>query len=142
MLDYLDLAHNDLVVICGDFNEDLLHIGKKPILEMFEARGYTQLCYTIRNRGPLNLLNDDSGGSDSLSHRVGSYGCVLVLGHMEPGPFYGAEIPGQKSSAHSSRKTKTGVDWQLQGGHWQQRQTGYKLQEEFGHHSSPVQGWM
>ncbi len=29
MLDYLDLAHNDLVIICGDFNEDLLHNGKK-----------------------------------------------------------------------------------------------------------------
>ncbi len=46
MLDYLDLAHNDFVVICGDFNEDLLHTGKKPILELFQARGYTQLITT------------------------------------------------------------------------------------------------
>ncbi|RXN32331.1 replicase helicase endonuclease [Labeo rohita] len=46
MLDYLDLAHNDLVIICGDFNEDLLHTGKKPILELFQARGYTQLITT------------------------------------------------------------------------------------------------
>ncbi|RXN36942.1 replicase helicase endonuclease [Labeo rohita] len=43
MLDYLDLGHNDLVIICGDFNEDLLHTGKKPILELFQSRGYTQL---------------------------------------------------------------------------------------------------
>ncbi|RXN16065.1 ATP-dependent DNA helicase PIF1-like protein [Labeo rohita] len=46
MLDYLDLAHNDLVVVCGDFYEDLLHTGKKPILELFQARGYTQLITT------------------------------------------------------------------------------------------------
>ncbi len=29
MLDYLDLAHNHPVIICGEFNEDPLHTGKK-----------------------------------------------------------------------------------------------------------------
>lgn len=38
MLDYLDLLQDHVIVICGDFNEDLLCAGKKPIMEMSHSR--------------------------------------------------------------------------------------------------------
>lgn len=43
LLDSLDLMGCQPIVVCGDFNEDLLSGGKKAIKEMFVSRGYSQL---------------------------------------------------------------------------------------------------
>ena len=43
LLDALDLLDCQPVIVCGDFNEDLLCPGKKAINELFQSRGYTQL---------------------------------------------------------------------------------------------------
>ena len=43
LLTALDLLHHQPIIICGDFNEDLLGKGAKPIRELFQSRGYTQL---------------------------------------------------------------------------------------------------
>nr|XP_057929967.1 uncharacterized protein LOC131129981 isoform X1 [Doryrhamphus excisus]XP_057929968.1 uncharacterized protein LOC131129981 isoform X1 [Doryrhamphus excisus]XP_057929969.1 uncharacterized protein LOC131129981 isoform X1 [Doryrhamphus excisus] len=43
LLDTLAMMESHPIVVCGDFNEDLLSKRKKPILELFESRGYTQL---------------------------------------------------------------------------------------------------
>ncbi|XP_070814299.1 uncharacterized protein [Chaetodon trifascialis] len=43
LLDSLDLLDHHPVVVCGDFNEDLLSSGKKSIKDLFQSRGYTQL---------------------------------------------------------------------------------------------------
>ncbi|XP_073714148.1 uncharacterized protein [Misgurnus anguillicaudatus] len=43
LLDYLDMMDKYPVIICGDFNEDLLCAGRKAILEMFQSKEYTQL---------------------------------------------------------------------------------------------------
>uniref|UniRef100_A0A9J7Y7T4 ATP-dependent DNA helicase n=1 Tax=Cyprinus carpio carpio TaxID=630221 RepID=A0A9J7Y7T4_CYPCA len=83
MLDYLDLAHNDLVIICGDFNEDLLHPGKKPILELFQARGYTQLITTATTE-KHTLLDHIYISNPDLCHQSG----VLQSYHSYHNPVY------------------------------------------------------
>ncbi|XP_029911061.1 uncharacterized protein LOC115361659 [Myripristis murdjan] len=43
LLDYLQVNCPHPIIVCGDFNENLLDNVNKPILEMFVSRGYTQL---------------------------------------------------------------------------------------------------
>ena len=43
LLDSLEIMGCQPVVVCGDFNEDLLSRGKKAIHELFQSRGYCQL---------------------------------------------------------------------------------------------------
>lgn len=43
MQSLLDLMNHQPVIVCGDFNEDLLYRGKKSIQELFQSRGYGQL---------------------------------------------------------------------------------------------------
>ncbi|MCI4395547.1 hypothetical protein PGIGA_G00181850 [Pangasianodon gigas] len=45
LLVYMDMKKNP-VIICRDFNEDLLSSGRKAILELFQSKGYTQLITT------------------------------------------------------------------------------------------------
>ncbi|KAG7465590.1 hypothetical protein JOB18_040958 [Solea senegalensis] len=46
LLDSLDMMNHQPVIVCGDFNEDLLSGGKKSIREVFQSRGFTQLIAT------------------------------------------------------------------------------------------------
>ncbi|XP_059203438.1 uncharacterized protein LOC131982826 isoform X1 [Centropristis striata] len=46
LLDSLEMMGCQPVVVCGDFNEDLLSKGKKAIQELFLSRGYSQLVST------------------------------------------------------------------------------------------------
>ena len=46
LLDSLDMMNLQPVIICGDFNEDLISTGKKPIQELLQIRGYTQMITT------------------------------------------------------------------------------------------------
>uniref|UniRef100_A0A671XJ70 ATP-dependent DNA helicase n=1 Tax=Sparus aurata TaxID=8175 RepID=A0A671XJ70_SPAAU len=43
LLDSLDMLNHQPIIVCGDFNEDLLSKGKKSIKDLFQSRGYTQL---------------------------------------------------------------------------------------------------
>lgn len=43
LLDSLELLNHQPVVVCGDFNEDLLCKGKKRKRDLFQSRGYTRL---------------------------------------------------------------------------------------------------
>ncbi|XP_013855916.1 ATP-dependent DNA helicase PIF1 [Austrofundulus limnaeus] len=43
LLDALDVMDCHPVIVCGDFNENLLLGGRKPILELFQSRGFSQL---------------------------------------------------------------------------------------------------
>jgi len=43
LLESLDVMDCQPIVLCGDFNEDLLSSGKKPISNLLQSRGYTQL---------------------------------------------------------------------------------------------------
>ncbi|XP_026084957.1 uncharacterized protein LOC113060278 [Carassius auratus] len=83
MMDYLDLTHNDLVIICGDFNEDLLHPGKKPILELFQSRGYTQLI-TSATTEKHTLLDHIYISNPDFCHQSG----VLETYHSYHNPVY------------------------------------------------------
>ncbi|KAK1880571.1 ATP-dependent DNA helicase PIF1 [Dissostichus eleginoides] len=43
LLDSLEIMDCHPIIVCGDFNENLLSNAGKPILEMFQSRGYAQL---------------------------------------------------------------------------------------------------
>ncbi|KAJ8011953.1 hypothetical protein DPEC_G00063670 [Dallia pectoralis] len=43
LLESLEVMNCQPVILCGDFNEDLLSSAKKPISNMLHSRGYTQL---------------------------------------------------------------------------------------------------
>ncbi|KAL3967666.1 antigen [Sarotherodon galilaeus] len=43
LLDSLEMMNCQPIIVCGDFNEDLMSRGKKPIQELFQSRGYAQL---------------------------------------------------------------------------------------------------
>ncbi|XP_013856099.1 uncharacterized protein LOC106511927 [Austrofundulus limnaeus] len=43
LLDALGVMDCHPVIVCGDFNENLLLGGRKPILELFQSRGFSQL---------------------------------------------------------------------------------------------------
>ncbi|XP_029987916.1 uncharacterized protein LOC115417874 [Sphaeramia orbicularis] len=43
LLDTLELMDHQPIIVCGDFNEDLLSKGKKSIRDALLSRGYTQL---------------------------------------------------------------------------------------------------
>uniref|UniRef100_A0AAV2KU47 Endonuclease/exonuclease/phosphatase domain-containing protein n=1 Tax=Knipowitschia caucasica TaxID=637954 RepID=A0AAV2KU47_KNICA len=43
LLESLEMLDIQPIIVCGDFNENLLFYGTKPIMEMFESRGYGQL---------------------------------------------------------------------------------------------------
>ncbi|XP_051816503.1 uncharacterized protein LOC127537664 [Acanthochromis polyacanthus] len=45
LLDTLELMNHQPIVVCGDFNEDLLSRGHKSIRDAFLSRGYTQLVH-------------------------------------------------------------------------------------------------
>ncbi|XP_029948792.1 uncharacterized protein LOC115389532 isoform X1 [Salarias fasciatus] len=42
-LDSLEILDCQPIIVCGDFNENLSSTAKKPILELFQTRGYAQL---------------------------------------------------------------------------------------------------
>uniref|UniRef100_A0A7N8XRB7 ATP-dependent DNA helicase n=2 Tax=Mastacembelus armatus TaxID=205130 RepID=A0A7N8XRB7_9TELE len=46
LLESLEIMDHHLIIVCGDFNEDLLSKSSKPILELFQSKGYTQLITT------------------------------------------------------------------------------------------------
>ncbi|XP_067314433.1 uncharacterized protein [Pseudorasbora parva] len=50
LLDYLEIAEKHPVIVCGDFNEDLLGTGKKAVLELFQSKGYAQLITTATTK--------------------------------------------------------------------------------------------
>ena len=58
LLDSLDRMNHQSVIVCGDFNEDLLCKGKKAIQELFQSKGYTQLitAATTENRTLLDHI--------------------------------------------------------------------------------------
>ncbi|XP_005755922.1 ATP-dependent DNA helicase PIF1 [Pundamilia nyererei] len=43
LLDSLEMMNHQPIIVCGDFNEDLMSRGKKPIQELLQSRGYAQL---------------------------------------------------------------------------------------------------
>ncbi|XP_049895547.1 uncharacterized protein LOC126387027 [Epinephelus moara] len=43
LLESLEIMDQHPILVCGDFNEDLLSRARKPILELFESKGYQQL---------------------------------------------------------------------------------------------------
>ncbi|CAJ1069182.1 uncharacterized protein LOC115579693 [Xyrichtys novacula] len=43
LLDSLEVMDHHPILVCGDFNEDLLSRARKPILELFQSKGYEQL---------------------------------------------------------------------------------------------------
>ncbi|XP_068069853.1 uncharacterized protein [Danio rerio] len=43
LLDYLEMMKENPIIVCGDFNEDHLSSGRKPILELFQSQQYQQL---------------------------------------------------------------------------------------------------
>ena len=43
LLDALEIMDHHPILVCGDFNEDLLSRASKPILELFQSKGYEQL---------------------------------------------------------------------------------------------------
>lgn len=43
LVDSLEIMDVHPIIFCGDFNENLLSDGNKPILELFRSRGYEQL---------------------------------------------------------------------------------------------------
>ena len=43
LVDSLEIMDIQPIIVCGDFNENLKSEGKKPILEMFQSRGFQQL---------------------------------------------------------------------------------------------------
>ncbi|XP_025759938.1 uncharacterized protein LOC109197979 isoform X1 [Oreochromis niloticus] len=43
LLDSLEIMDCHPIIVCGDFNENVLSSAKKPILELFESRGYAQV---------------------------------------------------------------------------------------------------
>ena len=43
LLDSLEIMDCHPIIVCGDFNENLLCNGSMPILQLFRSRGYAQL---------------------------------------------------------------------------------------------------
>uniref|UniRef100_A0A669EE74 ATP-dependent DNA helicase n=1 Tax=Oreochromis niloticus TaxID=8128 RepID=A0A669EE74_ORENI len=43
LLDSLEIMNCQPIIVCGDFNEDLMSTAKKNIQELFQLRGYSQL---------------------------------------------------------------------------------------------------
>ncbi|CAI5661309.1 unnamed protein product [Oreochromis niloticus] len=43
LLDSLEIMDCHPIIVCGDFNENVLSSANKPILELFESRGYAQV---------------------------------------------------------------------------------------------------
>lgn len=43
LLESLEIMDQHPILVCGDFNEDLLSCARKPILKLFESKGYQQL---------------------------------------------------------------------------------------------------
>ncbi|XP_074549060.1 uncharacterized protein LOC141807175 [Halichoeres trimaculatus] len=56
LLDTLELMDHQPIVVCGDFNEDLLSRGKKSIRDALLSRGYTQLI--VKSTTDKNTLID------------------------------------------------------------------------------------
>lgn len=58
LLDSLEIMDCQPIVVCGDFNENLLSNSSKPILGMFQSRGYAQLitAATIDKNTLLDLI--------------------------------------------------------------------------------------
>ncbi|XP_061120716.1 uncharacterized protein LOC133152067 isoform X2 [Syngnathus typhle] len=46
LLRYLEVMEHHQILVCGDFNEDMLSASFKPILDLFRSKGYTQLIAT------------------------------------------------------------------------------------------------
>ena len=43
LLDLLEIMDHHPIIVCGDFNENLLSSASKPIFELFQSKGYEQL---------------------------------------------------------------------------------------------------
>lgn len=58
LLDALEIMDCHPIIVCGDFNENLLSNVSKPILEMFTSREYAQLitAATTENHTLLDLI--------------------------------------------------------------------------------------
>ena len=55
LLDSLAIMNHQPVIVCGDFNEDLLCKGKKAIRELFQSRGYAQVITAATTEGQTLL---------------------------------------------------------------------------------------
>ena len=55
LLDSLAIMNHQPVIVCGDFNENLLCKGKKAICEMFQSRGSAQLISAATIEGQTLL---------------------------------------------------------------------------------------
>ncbi|XP_077367827.1 uncharacterized protein LOC144011878 [Festucalex cinctus] len=87
LLDALALMDCQPIVVCGDFNEDLLSKGRKSILDFFQSRGFSQLI-TQATTGKQTLIDHiyisqpDSCVQSGVLHTYYSYHspvyCVLT----------------------------------------------------------------
>ena len=58
LMDSLETLDHHPIIICGDFNEDLLsNAGPKPIRALFQSRGYTQMIRTATTNNNTLLDN-------------------------------------------------------------------------------------
>ena len=64
-MDSLHVMADGPVIVCGDFNENLLADGRKPIFDSFQSRGFTNLITTATTE--KNTLLDNIFISD-LQH--------------------------------------------------------------------------
>ncbi|OCT76291.1 hypothetical protein XELAEV_18031490mg [Xenopus laevis] len=86
LLTSLDIIGYRPIVVCGDFNEDQLSSAKKPILEVFNEKGYAQVINsaTTEKNSLLDLLflsSCEKNVSSGILHTYYSYHnpvfCVL-----------------------------------------------------------------
>lgn len=108
LLDALYILNCQIIVICGDFNEDLLSSGKKAINELFKSRGYSQLISAPTTEKQTVVFNQAyctlttvttilcivcllcswwSSGAHSWTHCVSSFLFVFTPRVMKQGAF-------------------------------------------------------
>lgn len=58
LLESLEIMEYQPIIVCGDFNENLLPNARKPILELFQSRGYVQFisAATTENNTLLDAI--------------------------------------------------------------------------------------
>ncbi|XP_062373091.1 ATP-dependent DNA helicase PIF1-like [Sardina pilchardus] len=83
LLESLQVIADGPVIVCGDFNEDLLATGRKPIFELFQSRAFTNLITTSTTE--KNTLLDNIFISD---HRHCAHSGVLQTYYSYHDPVF------------------------------------------------------